>query len=93
MKAGVIVTGVLGTGTVLVFAIAGLVATLFPNGTLVNASWNGSTCDGCGGWQGGPVPPIAMPAPGVVVQGGGVVSDDGTTVFPVGTDGDVAPQP
>jgi hypothetical protein len=90
MKAGLVVTGVLGTGSVLVFALAGLVATLFPNGTLVNASWNGGCLD-CGGW-GGPVPPMVAPAPGVVFQGG-TVSSDGTTVFPVGTDGDIAPQP
>jgi hypothetical protein len=95
MKAGLVVTGVLGTGSVLVFALAGLVATLFPNGTLVNASWNGG-CMGmtdCGGLGGKPVPPIVAPAPGVVFQGTGGATDDGTTVFPVGTDGDIAPQP
>jgi hypothetical protein len=92
MKAGLVVTGVLGTGTVLVFALAGLVATLFPSGTLVNASWNGNVCMDCGRLGGAPVPPIIAPAPGVEFSGG-VVTDDGTTVFPVGTDGDIAPQP
>jgi len=95
MKAGLVVTGVLGTGTVLVFALAGVVATLFPNGTLVNASWNGNTCMNCGGWGGAPVPPMVAPAPGVVFQGG-VVNAGGSTVVtvePVGSDGDIAPQP
>ena len=72
MKAGLVVTGVLGTGTVLVFALAGLVATLFPSGTLVNASWNGNTCVGCGGGLiqgGGPIPPVFVPAPGVPEKG------------------------
>jgi hypothetical protein len=91
MKAGLVVTGVLGTGSVLVFALAGLVATLFPNGTLVNASWNGGCMD-CGGLGGGPVPPMIAPGPNVVIQGG-TVSSDGTTVFPVGTDEDITPQP
>ncbi len=90
MKAGLVVTGVLGTGTVLVFALAGLVATLFPNGTLVNASWNGNMCMNCGGWGGGPA--MSVPAPGVVIAGG-TVSSDGTQVFPASTDGDIAPQP
>ena len=46
MRPGLVVTGVLGAGTVLVFGLAALVATLFPNGTLVNSQWNG-------GWGGG----------------------------------------
>ena len=48
MRAGLVVTGVLGTGTVLVFALAGLVATLFPNGTLVASGWSGGFGGGGG---------------------------------------------
>jgi hypothetical protein len=98
MRSAAIVTGVLGTGTVLVFALAGLVATLFPSGALVNASWNGG-CINCGG--GLVAPAIPMPAPGVVVKGGvmfdangnPVVDANGNPVFPTGTDGDLLPQP
>ena len=94
MRAAAIVTGVLGTGTVLVFALAGLVATMFPSGALVNASWNGGCVNCGGGWiQGGPVPPMPVPAPGVVVKGGVVFDANGNPVFPTGTDGDLPPQP
>ena len=57
-----IVTAVLGTGTVLVFGAAFLVAALFPNGSTIGSSWNG------GGWgKGGMVAPaIPMPAPVMV---------------------------
>jgi hypothetical protein len=46
MRRIVLVSGVLGTGTVLVFALAALTATLFPQGTLVRTQW-------AGGWQRG----------------------------------------
>jgi hypothetical protein len=62
MRAGAIVTGVLGVGTVLVFAAAALVSTLFPNGTTVAAGWNGGMDWG----KGGMAVPIPMPAPVVV---------------------------
>lgn len=41
MRQVVIVGGVLGGGSALVFAVAALVATLFPTGSLVPSSWNG----------------------------------------------------
>jgi hypothetical protein len=41
MRAGFIVTGVLGIGTALVFAAAALVSLAFPNGATVAAGWNG----------------------------------------------------
>ncbi len=93
MRAGLVVTGVLGTGTALVFALAALVATLFPNGTLVASSWSGGFgggfVNGGGFVKGGPVPPIPMPAPGV--PGNNFVIQDG--VGPTSSDGDLTPQP
>jgi len=42
MRQIVLVSGVLGGGTALVFALAAVVATMFPNGTLVAANpWAG----------------------------------------------------
>lgn len=49
MRAGVIVSGVLGFGTVLVFGAAALVSAMFPNGTAVAAGWNGGVVWGKGG--------------------------------------------
>lgn len=43
MRAGFIVSGVLGLGTVLVFAAAALVSLAFPNGATVSVGWNGGT--------------------------------------------------
>jgi hypothetical protein len=58
-----IVTGVLGAGTAVVFAIAALTATLFPNGTVVSSGWNGGAWMAKDGWGGGAVPmPVPMPA-------------------------------
>jgi hypothetical protein len=99
MRPFVIVTGVLGTGTVLVFVLAGLVATLFPNGTLVNSGWNGG-CINCGiggGAIGAPMP-VPIPAPGIPEKGivirNGVATDaNGDAIGPTGTDNDVMPQP
>jgi|tagenome__1003787_1003787.scaffolds.fasta_scaffold20533663_2 hypothetical protein len=98
MRPIVIVSGVLGTGTVLVFALAGLVATLFPNGSLVASSWNGGFN---GGWgKGGVVAPMPMPmpAPGVNVNGQTITVDVGAEApdkqpTPGGTDGDFVSQP
>jgi len=90
MRAGLLVTGVLGTGTVLVFALAGLVATLFPNGSLVASSWNGGF--GGGGWgKGGVVAPVPMPAPIMPANGNGVTFKQ--LPVPVGTDSDFPAQP
>ena len=72
MRAGLLVTGVLGAGTAMVFAAAAATATLFPNGTVVTTQWNGGLgrCFDCG-WE-GPMPlPLPMPMPG-----GGVVEGD-----------------
>jgi len=88
MRAGVVVTGILGMGTVLVFALAGLVATLFPNGTLVNASWNGGCMD-CGGWgKGGIAVPVPMPVPAPGVNVG--VPEKGLVIQPDFTDAPLA---
>ena len=66
MRAGFIVTGVLGIGTALVFAAAALVSLAFPNGSTVAAGWNG------GPWSKGD---LMMPAPAPVMidaNGGGI---------------------
>ncbi len=68
MRAGFIVSGVLGAGTVLVFVTAVLVAMLFPNGTTVASGWNGGWAKG--GWD------VAVPAPAPVIvpaDGGAVL--------------------
>ena len=56
MQRAVIVSGVLGLGSVIVFGAAALAAALFPNGGTVNAGWNSF---GGGFERGG----IAVPAP------------------------------
>jgi hypothetical protein len=71
MRAGFVVSGVLGIGTVLVFGAAALVSTLFPNGATVASGWNGGVMWGKGN-------AIAVPAPGVMLDSGGntfVVTD------------------
>ena len=66
MRAGLIVSGVLGLGTVLVFAAAALTATLFPSGTMVSGGWGG-------GWgKEGPAPMVA-PAVMPAIEDGGPV--------------------
>jgi hypothetical protein len=71
MRAGFIVTGVLGIGTVLVFGAAALVSLAFPNGATVAAGWNGG-----GGWaKGGVVAPMAVPVT-IDPSGGTVVVPD-----------------
>ena len=70
-----VVTGVLGTGCAIVFALAALVSMLFPDGTMVNAGWNGSW--GKGG--------MAVPVPAPMVNMGGAVDDSGAAVD-AGTD-------
>ena len=69
MRAAVIVTGVLGIGTAIVFAAAALVSLAFPNGGTVTSGWNG------GAWgKGGMAVPV--PAPVVNDSGGFVVAPD-----------------
>jgi hypothetical protein len=63
MRAVVVVSGVLGVGCVLVFALAALAATMFPNGTLINNSWNGGCFDCGGGGWGKPGVAVPMPMP------------------------------
>lgn len=57
MRAGVIVSGVLGLGTVLVFGAAALASAMFPNGATVAAGWNGGQVWGGDGMA------VPMPAP------------------------------
>ena len=67
MRAGFIVTGVLGIGTALVFGAAALVSLAFPTGSTVAAGWNG------GGWTKGVVT-MQVPAPITIdANGGGLV--------------------
>ncbi len=85
MQRAMIASGVLGLGTALVFGAAALTAALFPNG---------ATVAGGGPWSqnvmvdkpmmvgAGPVPAVAVPAPGVVVNNG-----KGFVVEPVPTPG------
>lgn len=107
MRAPAIVTGVLGLGTALVFALAALTATLFPNGTAVGSGWNPMMDRGWG--VGGAAMPVPAPvfvegAPdenfgidddGVFVVGdGGFKSLPGDLVVPDATDGEeIAPAP
>lgn len=67
MRAGLIVTGVLGIGTALVFGAAALVSITFPNGATVAAGWNGGAV-----WS---KDVMAMPAPAPVTidANGGIV--------------------
>ena len=78
-----VVTGVLGAGCVVVFALAALAATLFPDGTMVNAGWNGS-------WgKGGMIAPMAVPA----MAAPGVDWSTTTTDLVTITSDQAAPQP
>jgi hypothetical protein len=59
MRAGLIVTGVLGLGTAITFGAAVVAATLFPTGASVAAQWNG-------GWsRDGVMVAPAMPVDGL----------------------------
>ena len=42
MHRSLVVSGVLGLGTAIVFGAAALAATLFPNGGTVNMAWGGN---------------------------------------------------
>ena len=68
MRRILICTGVLGGGTAIVFALAGLTALAFPQGSVVASGWNG-------GWSKGvmveqaPMPaPVVMPAPEITID-------------------------
>jgi hypothetical protein len=89
MRAGAIVSGVLGAGTALVFALAALTATLFPNGTIVSSGLNPMMDRG---WV-NVAPAMPVPAPFVIQgepdvflrgdgTGGGVVVPDGFEALP-----------
>ncbi len=67
MRAGIIVTGVLGLGTALVFVAAALVSLAFPNGSTVAAGWNGGVV-----WA-KDVVAMPVPAPVGIDAGGGMV--------------------
>ena len=71
MHRAVIVSSVLGLGSVLVFGAAALAAALFPNGGTVNAGWNSF---------GGVERAIAMPAPMPVQVDPQVLIDEGKAV-------------
>ena len=71
MHRAVIVSGVLGLGSVLVFGAAALAAALFPNGGTVNAGWNSF-----GGFERG----VAMPAPMPAQVDPDVFIDEGKAV-------------
>ena len=78
MQRAVIVSGVLGLGSVLVFAAAALAAALFPNGGTVNAGWNSF-----GGFEKGLVAPAPMPVqvdPLVTIDEGKAIDVPGTVV-------------
>jgi hypothetical protein len=72
MHRSLVVGGVLGLGTAIVFGAAALAATMFPNGGTVNMSWGG----GMMVEKGFAVPPGVAPAPMPIP----VTIDDGTIV-------------
>jgi hypothetical protein len=76
MRAGAIVTGILGLGTALVFALAALTASLFPSGTVVGGGWNQMMERG---WAGGGVG-MPVPAPMVLEEDVNVRLGDGFAV-------------
>jgi hypothetical protein len=78
MHRAVIVSSVLGLGSVLVFGAAALAAALFPNGGTVNAGWNSF-----GGFERGVVMPAPMPVqvdPDVLIDEGKGVEMPGVPV-------------
>ena len=85
MRAGLIVTGVLGIGTAAVFGLAAVASAAFPQGSTIATMWNG-VWNGAGIVKAMPQP-IAVPAPGVVVidnsSSGGA---SGTITAPSGVD-------
>jgi hypothetical protein len=66
MRRVLVCSGVLGGGTAIVFALAALTASLFPNGTVLSTPWNGAWLDQRMGWGGMPVPePVMRELPAV----------------------------
>jgi len=64
MRRILICSGVLGGGTAIVFALAALTASLFPNGTVLSTGWNGPWLDQRIVWGGMPVPaPVVLEGP------------------------------
>ena len=63
MHRALVVSGVLGLGTAIVFGAAALTATLFPNGGTVNMAWGGNV-----GFEKGIAMPAPMPMPAVGVD-------------------------
>jgi hypothetical protein len=61
VRAGVIVTGVLGAGSALVFALAIAVSAMFPNGGSIASNFNQVFMNGARG--GAIAMPVAVPAP------------------------------
>jgi hypothetical protein len=79
MHRALVVSGVLGLGTVIVFGAAALAATLFPNGGTVNMAWGGGVMMDKGIAVPAPMP-IPLPAVGtddVTVNEKGVVVGNG----------------
>jgi hypothetical protein len=72
MQRAAIVSGVLGLGSVLVFAAAAVAAALFPNGGTVNGGWNA--------WGGGMEKGLVAPAPMPVMVDPDVKVDEGKRV-------------
>jgi hypothetical protein len=72
MRQAFIVSGILGSGTALVFAAAALTAAVFPTGATIPGGWNGAWG---GGWaKGGPIA-VPMPAPMIMPADGGTRLD------------------
>ena len=63
MHRTLVVSGVLGLGTAIVFGAAALAATLFPNGGTVNMAWGGN-----GMFEKGIAAPAPMPMPAVGIE-------------------------
>ena len=86
-----IASGVLGLGTALVFGAAALTAVLFPNGATVAANMNGIMSNNVMIGVGKPMiqPAFAVPAPPIALPAPGVVVDDGSGNTPP----DATPEP
>jgi hypothetical protein len=63
MHRAVVVSGVLGLGTAIVFGAAALAATMFPNGGTVNMGWGGGMMV-----EKGIAVPAPMPVPAVGIE-------------------------
>lgn len=75
MRSVVVVSGVLGVGTAVVFALAAMAASMFPDGGTVMSGWNGSIRN----FGGGVVVDGPVPAPVIVND---QVIDAGPTIGP-----------